>query len=113
MIAAVALLVLGAWLLHDPTVIIQGDAIRTTQTYRMHSHAPELLGPNRLTVTVTGEIDGTATITSHNGLETLNIGPGPIRATNSWEHYTNSDTITYQPAGVTKGRLRITCSFEM
>ena len=67
--------------------------------------------PSTLIVEVSGEINGRATLTTHDGRVT-SIGPGVVAEAIGGDYFEKEATIVYSPEGVTSGRLIIRYSLD-
>ena len=71
--------------------------------------------PDMLYFRLSGELDGTATITTHHddnppGI-TVEFGPGVVSENWAGEFYRSNAEIQYRPKTATKGKLKIECWF--
>ena len=86
---------------------ITGAKVTENQTFSVRASSD---CPSTLIVEVTGEVDGIAAITTHDGRVT-SIGPGAIAETIGGDYFEEEATIGYSPGSVKSGKLTIRYSF--
>lgn len=109
--AAAIILCVSAWLTRWPCVTIAGPAISTTQTYTISSSSDEIV--DGLSLKVSGDIDGRATIQLGEVFRVHSIGPGKFELDiGPHEYYETEAKVLYLPQNVSRGHVRVRYKFH-
>ena len=102
------------WLARWPSFLIAEPDVSKPLTYTVEDRRS--LNPGSFVYTleyhIPGEMDGTATFTTHDGIRTTVVGPVRVDAMIQGDYYSTTDTVFYEPMNVTKGQLTVRYRFR-
>ena len=103
-------LLLGGWLELNrwPSIAISEQRIADSRSYSIETSNEY---PHSLSISVTGKIDGTANLTTHND-RSIRIGPGKVDVDIQSDWYQPKAEIIYSPIDVKVGNLLIRYRFH-